>query len=302
MKRLLIIIFLVIPITIIAQDGFAISQLPEWFMRPTADSYIGISAPASNEQDAINMALFQILMAHEFTAQCQEIAESYYEESINKSTGKTINSCRMTIDTTISYSVQNLSKLESGEYVCRVKNGGTLQHPIKIVWERFIKSYSKDGDIDYSERRSCNCTMDNWQFVMKTTRLITGNSEMLDSTDVYSFASLFENRVAEDYVIKSIYANPDPTQEQNFKYSFPSSIEQEYKNTSSVFFPLSKDRSLFEQMLSAYWQILYDGFVEAGDAFTEKTPNNGTTYHLHKATPLLGFNYNYGVFEIQYKK
>ena len=304
MRKLLIITITLLAnsIAIIAQDEGALIQLPEWFMRPNADSYIGISAPESNEQDAINMAIFQILMAHEFTAQCQEITESYFEESINESTGKTTNVCRLTIDTTISFSVQNLSKLESGEYVCRVTKGGNLQHPVKLVWERYyVESFINDGDFDAVERMTCKCEMGKWQFVMKTTSTFTDQSGSEFLNEDYSFSSLFENFVADDYAIKSIYANPALSQGRMFTYSFPSSSKTKYANSSSVFFSLTKERSLFEQMLIAYWQILYAGFVKTGDNYVEKS-TGGILFHLHKATPLLGFNYKDGVFEIMYEK
>ena len=111
MKKLLPTLISVFALTVFAQSDKQKSRIPEWFMRPSADSYIGISAPNSSEQDAINMAILPLLMAHDSPAKCKEIIQSVYMESEDNLTSHTSGHYEIMIDTVVSYSIQNISKL-----------------------------------------------------------------------------------------------------------------------------------------------------------------------------------------------
>lgn len=286
----------VLSLTVFAQNSVPKSKIPEWFMQPSESSFIGISAPGAMEQDAVNMALLQLIIASNFKATLSQIVNTFSEESADISRGQDNGRYTIQIDTVVNYTVQDISKLEGGEYICRITNGGRHQQPIQIHWEKTDMASYNNKDYNFMGDMKLLYQAADWKCFSKYQLFGEMSENKEKNKEEYSFSCLFESPG-----IKSIYTSPLIAEETQTHYIFPIIKGKKYSNATSTIFSLNGTKSLFEQIMIAYWNILYDGFVSSG---VEPTPNEGggVTYHFHKATPLLGFNYDDGIFEIHYRK
>ena len=298
MKKLFIILLSILSLTAFAQENnVGPSRIPKWFMQPSQKSYVGISAPGATEQDAINMAILQLILAHDGGAKCKSVIDEYSMSSSDSYANKTTENIEMVFDTVVRYTVQNISRLESGEYICRLTDGGKKEMSVKLLWERTFFLIDIDGESNWNLRvKFMGQFGDGKWYIDSYNSGGESEKERKMREEEYSFAYMTEYPG-----MRSVFKSPFFQDTSSPHYVFPKlNNNQQQSYVPAVFFSVDNTICLFEQLMMAYWKIFYEGFTTVDKSRIEST-EEGVIYDTRKATPIVGFSYEDGVFEIQYK-
>ena len=297
MRNLFIFLLSALSLTAVAQQKIEPSRIPDWFMEPSENTYIGISAPNAIEQDAINMALLQLLLTHDsYAFKCRDLINEVSAGTQDHFQSQIEQNCDILIDTIVNYSILNISRLNSGEYICSLTDGSTHTSHIQLMLKSTMTAMYIDGD---ETTMIANEFMFQFEeskyYIMNYVNGETSVSRNIRKKD-FSFAY-----VSESPGIHTVYKSPLFSDKEQIHYLFPTASKKEHLNASSEFISIMDNRSLYEKMIDAYWNILYNGFTSIDNKKYIEQTESGIVYLMRKATPILGFSYDDGILEIQYK-
>ena len=98
MKKLIIsYVLLVLSMAMIAQQKANEVVLPNWFLQPEEHTYVGISEPDGNVQDAINAALLHYLISCDFSGKMYSGYSAVHSGSYSHTKGERA----ISLDTTL---------------------------------------------------------------------------------------------------------------------------------------------------------------------------------------------------------
>ena len=245
MKKIFTIIVLAaLTLTALAKDSDNIS-LPEWFLKPSAHTYVGMSEPNGNVHDAINTALIHYLICSNFSGKM--IKNSMSQSSLNSRESSSRTIC--ILDTILHYSIEEIVSISNDEYICRISDRPTLSR--RIILEYHADSHSltigDQNDFDYELFIKCIYEDQNGQSTKGIQEKVT-----------------LQNRKTTEYSYTSVY-----TQGELFKLA--------YHNVENK-------AALGEKLITLYMDYLTNGFIqiqEKGEknAYHKATPFSGFEYH-----------------------
>ena len=163
--------------------------------------------------------------------------------------------------------------------------------------EKALEESDNNADISSIEKTEFLCIMGEWKCIIKSYSSIEEfERHKEDNKKSFSF-----KYYSEYYDMSYSYTSPLFEDNSSNHYIFPLTKRPKHDEGATLSFSMNGNQSLFEQLLNAYWQIFYEGFSAIDSAYI--TQNDGMTiYDMRKATPLMGFSYDDGLFEIKYRK
>lgn len=236
------------------------AQLPGWFINPSAHTYVGISEPNGNVQDAVNAALLHYLISQNFTGKMRSNM-SGISTSGEKKESQYNSITNIKIDTTLQYSIEEIVSTAKDEYICRISDKPTLSRRVVLAISSSMQYESK------------------------------GDSERLYSMEEYElFFKDNSGIIAKNIIVKQSSINGIKSYKYESMYEQGNGLVKNYVN--------SKSESLNEQLMQEYLQLLINGFsYKTHNNDLEDKSMLLDAYHT--ATPISGFDYNSGHLFIQ---
>ena len=220
MRQIFIVLFCYLSLTAFAQQSKGVI-LPEWFIHPAAHTYVGISVPGGNVQEAVNVALLHYLISKDFSGEMSSMMMGESTGDIQKSSSNTI----LQLDTTLQYSIEEIISTARDEYICRISDKPGLSR--RIVLKALDSFYSKNH---------------------------TDGAKESKAEGLYTF--LYEDNTGKSIMsidVKQESVNREKTYSYISKYKHENGLYKEYEN--------SEAESLGEQLLLAYIQRMKEGFI-----------------------------------------
>ena len=260
-------------------------------------SYVGISAPAGDELDAIGMALVQKLFAMEH----YPIYDAKYkQDSVGGSRKEYVKECldsaHIDISATLTYNIQELIQLPTGEYICRITDGH--RNRVKMIFTAdYIyadtKRKSAKKNIDCFETRS-STRIEYKHFGCKS--LLSAESASRDGTAVYESAFEREYKDHNYHMVNRTLRLPN-SDAAKCPYIFPQTQAPHDTDVREYRFPFDPNVCLAEQLLQYYVDLL-----------RLPLPRNHKNYFAlfdglvrHK-TPIVGMRFDNNEFIIYYRQ
>ncbi len=131
MKKLIIsYALLVLSMAMMAQQKASEVVLPNWFLQPEEHTYVGISEPDGNVQDAINAALLHYLISSDFKGKMYSVYSAVQSSSYSHSEDENA----ISLDTTLHFSIKEIISTPQNEYVCRITDSPCLARRIVMTY------------------------------------------------------------------------------------------------------------------------------------------------------------------------
>ncbi|MBR1878883.1 MAG: hypothetical protein IJ814_07790 [Paludibacteraceae bacterium] len=112
------------------------TEIPKWILNIPSKSYVGVSMPGGDDMDAIGMALFQKILANDEPLWHKAGAKKENFDGGRQGIYNSLqDSAEISFDATISYNIQELSKLSNYETICRISDGHRNRLHIKITYK-----------------------------------------------------------------------------------------------------------------------------------------------------------------------
>lgn len=281
-----------------ALNYLASVDVPDWFMNLAEDVYLGISMPGGDAMDAIGMALIQKIIASDLYLWYDSKNETeIVEDKVKKAfLSYSEDSVHISIDTEISYNIQELVKLPSGEYICRITDGYRNRLRITITYDKQkqtrkmeVKKESENQmlhdiklSLEYAKRKY---EMNIYE-VAKTLKDKTSDTKTLYecfyTKDFDKHEYEFMNRVTD---------NNEQTENNKMLYIYPTPHMSNDSILTSYYYLYSPKKCLAEQLLVYYMDIIH-----------KSLPDNHDGYIYRKKTPIVKQIYDNSTFIIQCKK
>ena len=240
MKKLLFLLLSILSLTTYADDVV----FPDWFLHPSAHTFVGISEPNDNVHDAINTALIHYLICSDFSGKMNlNIMTQSSKDSMESNTESLFK-----LDTTLYYSLEEIVSISNHEYVCRISDRPDLSRRI-ILWY-YVNAHSRTTkDKDTSDLKfSFECLFEDhngksMKKIIETVALKNGD--------------IIERSYSSHYMQEDIFAT-------------------NYHN-------LGNNNALGEQVIDQYLNYLTKGFmlIKEGEdnAYHKATPFSGFKYN-----------------------
>ncbi len=141
MKKLIIsYVLLVLSMAMIAQQKANEVVLPNWFLQPEEHTYVGISEPDGNVQDAINAALLHYLISCDFSGKMYSGYSAVHSGSYSHTKGERA----ISLDTTLHYSIMEILSTPKNEYICRISDSPSLARRVVMTCHTESNASQKD--------------------------------------------------------------------------------------------------------------------------------------------------------------
>ena len=235
-------------------QNFSPVDIPNWFMDLSDGAYVGISMPAGNEMDAVIMALIQKIIATDhYITYDAKYNQKKVDGGRKGALTERMDSVSFSINADISYNIQELSLLSTGEYICRITDGNRNKVHFTFTVDNI--------DIEVIRVRMKN--KEHKRYVDKQLKIAyNGNKSQMgvhedskNDTVVYRTYYQRDNK-DHHYLFKNEVKNIGDLENVKMLYKFPQMylpIDSAYMQYRYIF---ESNKSLAEQLLQYYIDII----------------------------------------------
>lgn len=264
------------------------TNIPEWILNIPSQSYVGVSFPGGDDMDAIGMALFQKILANDELLWYDAILEERNVDGGRQGIYNSLqDSVEISLDATISYNIQELSKLSNYETVCRITDGNRNRLHVKITYKiddvRESIATKKEKISKGIAYKTLNLEFGNRQYsfiIHEVSMNDTCRYQCYYTREFNSHRSMFMNEV---------FTINREIEETNPIYIFPAVKTAILAQSRHNLF--SQKKCLAEQLWGYYLDLLL-----------KTLPENHRGSIIRKGTPIVGQEYSNGEFIIYCKE
>ena len=278
-------------------------NIPDWFMNLEGKAYVGISMPGGDALDAIGMALIQKILANnEYIWYDSKLEGGTSEDKMKKESyfsGE--DSIKLSVGIEMSYNIQELAKLPSDEYICRITDGHRNKLRMEITFDEqmsymSIKSKNEENESGY-HTVNLNLEYNKRNYEMNIMESVSGfKDKSSDNKTIQYICSYKKEFDQHNYIFrnecKDIFDNLSNAEESvKMLYIFPSAQVSDNPELNSYTNYYNPKKSLAEQLLVFYMDII-----------RKELPYNNSGYIVRKKTPIVSMQYNDETFIINTTK